>query len=463
MASSLTALLGIARDGAVAQQAALQTTGENIANASTPGYVRRAVVMSARSGFPNGPGGVDVTRTTRAFDGFVTRRVLDEQGKLSAGQSREGALAQIQGIVAPETGSVGDQIEALAVAFQQLVGFPGDLAVRGNVLSKAESVAQTFHDTAASLLGQRDDLFRNAQGVASDLNQRLVAIGDLNAKIAQAKDSPDGGAGLRDQRDQLVREVGQRIGARVVEDPSTGAWTLFGGGTVLIDAERVSSVDVGLDPTGNLQIQARRPGGALIDMTTKVVEGSLGGLREARDTDLVSAQTKLDALAFDFASSINVAHSAGFGLDGVSGRPLFATSATATGAAYAMTLDPAVAGRPGRLAASATAIDVPGGNGAALSIVKTFDANLPTSGLPPRDTFAALGADIGTRLSSASAEIELRQGTLGQVDSLRESQSGVSVEEEMVDLTRFQRAFEASIKVLRTVDELLDQLIQSKR
>lgn len=461
MASSLTALLGIARDGAVAQQAALQTTGDNIANASTPGYVRRAALLSARASFPNGPGGVTVGQTTRAFDAFVTRRVLDEQGKLSAGLAREGSLQQIQAIVSPDTGSIGQQLDALAAAFQALSGYPGELAVRSDVLSKAEAVAQTFHDTAAGLSAQRDDLFRKAQGVATDLNQRLTAIGDLNAKIAQAKDSPDGGAALRDQRDQLVREVSDRVGARVVEDPGTGAWTLFAGGTVLVDADRVSTVQVGLDPAGNLQIQAKRPSGSLVDMS--VQEGSLGGLREARDVDLAATQGKLDSLAFDFASSINAAHSAGFGLDAVGGRPLFATTATATGAAYAMTIDPAVAGRPGRIAASATAADVPGGSGAALAIVKTFDATLASSGLSPRATFGALGADLGTRLSSASAEVDLRKGTLGQVDALRESESGVSVEEEMVDLTRFQRAFEASVKVLRTADELLDTLIQSKR
>lgn len=461
MASSLTALLGIARDGAVAQQAALQTTGDNIANASTAGYVRRTALLSARASFPNGPGGVTVGQTTRAFDAFVNRRVLDEQGKLSAGLAREGALQQIQAIVTPDGGSLAQRIESLAAAFQALSGYPGDLAVRSDLLAKAEALAQTFHDTASGLTAQRDDLFRKSQGVATDLNQRLTAIGDLNAKIALAKDSPDGGAALRDQRDQLVRDVSERIGARVVEDPGTGAWTLFAGGAVLIDADRVSAVQVGLDPTGNLQIQARRPSGSVVDLN--VQEGTLGGLREARDVDLAATQTKLDALAFDFASSVNAAHSAGFGLDGVTGRPLFSTTATATGAAYAMTIDPSVAGRPGRIAASATAVDVPGGSGAALALVKTFDAALATSGLSPRATFAALGADLGTRLSSASAEVDLRKGTLGQVDALRESESGVSVEEEMVDLTRFQRAFEASVKVLRTADELLETLIQSKR
>jgi len=445
---SIFGLLDIARSGMNAQSAALSTTGQNVSNATTPGYVRRTTVMQT-----DGNGGATASTIARSADSFSFGRLVDEGGKKGAADARSGALATVEGILAPGSGSISDQMNALFDAFNHLSAYPMDIPTRQAALSKASDLAQTISTTASSLASAKDGLLTKAQGVASEVNDRLARIAALNDQIAQ----DPGAADLRDQRDTLVHDVGDRIGARAVEDAS-GRVTLFAAGTALVDGGNAASIAVSTDSAGAMKVQVKRAGGA-VDITQSVNDGSLGGLREARDVDLASASQKLDQLAYDFGSAINNVHTAGFGLDGASGRPLFTQAATVSGAARAFCVDASMQGHPERLAAAANASDVPGGNDVALALGQLGTASL-AGGSPPASRFGEIASAVGSAKSSSDAEAALRSDTLAQAQTLHDSVTGVSIDEEMANMTRFQRAYEASTKVLRTVDDLLSGLMQ---
>lgn len=456
--ASLTALLGLARDGMVAQQGALDVTGSNVTNATTPGYVRRAAILQTQPTASGQPGGVLFAGISRSFDVFAQQRVLDESSKQSAAQARSSALTQTEAMVAPSgAASIASKINQLMDAFNQLVGYPGELTARTDVLAKAEDLAQSVSSTAKALTGQRVELVTQAQGVADEVNQRLQKIATLNGQIAQAQGLGDAAAGLRDQRDVLIGEVGDRIGARAIEG-TDGNLVLFAAGTALVDGNTASQLSVDLAASGALRFQVVRSGGMKTDVTANVDAGTLGGIREARDQDLPDVATQLDQLAYDLANAVNAAHTGGFGLDAVAGRPLFTAPTAVAGAAAAMSVDAAMIGHPDRVAASSTAADLPGGNQNALALLHVGQNVIGAAGTPA-ERVAALNAGVGVKKASADGEVELRESTVAQVKSLRDSASGVSIDEEMVDLTRFQRAFQASVQVLQTADELLQTLM----
>lgn len=457
---SLFSLLGVARDGMQAQSAGVSVTGQNISNVNTPGYVRRGVVLSARAFGQDSTGGVSVLGIARSFNRFAHGRVVEEHGRRGAAAARAEALAATEASLSPNSRTVADRVNAMFQAFDTLSGAPGDAAARLEVLQQAGNLAQQVSSTAGDLATQRDELFTQARGVAGEVNTRLARIATLNRAIAEATALGDAGADLRDQRDLLVQEVGDRLGARSIED-ATGQVTLFSAGTVLVEGGNASSVTVSLDPANNLRLTVAQPGGATTDATAGMTQGTLGGLREARDVDIVSAQTSLDQFAFDLATAVNTAHAAGFGLDAVSGRNLFAAPAAVAGAARAMALDPAVVGQPDRVAAAAAATDLPGGNNVALRLAGLASRPLGAGTTTPAERFGGVAADLGVRLQSALAEEQLRDDTVYQAETLRESAAGVSLDEEMVNLSKFQRAFEASTRVLRVADELLDTLMKS--
>src|SRR5262249_36152814 len=160
------------------------------------------------------------------------------------------------------------------------------------------------------------------------------------------------------------------------------------------------------------------------------------------------------------SQAVNTTHAAGVGTDSSTGNALFTQPTQVTGAAHAMAIDPGMAGHPERVAAAANASDLPGGNDNALALAAIGSKPLAGGGTPAQ-RFGALAANVGAAKSAADAEQKMRADTLTTANNAYESASGVSLDEEMVNVTKFQRAFEASQQVLRTADELLDGLMKA--
>jgi flagellar hook-associated protein 1 len=450
---TLNALLGTIQDGLAAQQAGLDVTGQNITNVSTPGYVDRSAVLEEQP-----LGGVNVAEIQRSFNSFTYSQVLVAHGQNTSSQTLSSSLGEAQALVAPQGGAaVSDTMNAFFSSLQTLTANPSDPSTRSAVLASAAQLAQSFSTTASGLSQLQSSIFSQAQSDATALNQSLSQIAALNSQIAQAQAGGDNAPDLRDQRDALVTTVADTIGAKVVTDPS-GSVTLFAAGGVLVSGNKASTLDVSLDPSGSMKFALSNPGGVPIDLTSGVTEGTLGGLREARDVDIANTATQLDQLAYNFSNAVNSVQSAGYGLDGVSGRPLFTPPATVAGAAAAMSVDPSVAGEPGNIGAAASAQDVPGGNDVAVELAQLATQPLNGGG-SPSSQFASLASQLGSAKSAADTDAATRADMVTQAENLNSSASGVSLNEEMVNLTRFQQAFQASTQVLQTTDTLLSDFM----
>jgi flagellar hook-associated protein 1 FlgK len=304
---------------------------------------------------------------------------------------------------------------------------------------------------------QRTALLSRGQGVASEIDGYLAQIATLNTQIAQASAGGDRAPGLRDQQNALVTKVAADIGGQAVYSPS-GAVTILAAGTLLVSDGDAATVGVGVAASGAMQITAKLNGGGPMDITRGLTEGTLGGLREARDTDMAGSLSQLDQFAFSFANAVNSVQSAGAGLDGVSGRALFTPPKKVAGAAAMFSVDVAVADDPGAVAASSTAAGLPGGNDAAVAMAQLASISMGTGGTPATQ-WGEITAQMGTAVQAANADATTRTDTLELAQNLDSSESGVALDEENVNLTRFQQAFEASLRVLQVTDQLISNLM----
>jgi flagellar hook-associated protein 1 FlgK len=447
-------LLNIARDGVTAQQAALTTTGSNISNVSTPGYTRRTAVLTTNiSG-----GGVTYAATQRTFDRFAYAHVVDEQGKFSAADTRSSALADIETAIAPPSGTIGDQSTELVKSFDALSANPIDPTLRADVLAKTTALSNAVASTYQALQGQSQNLLGQAQDTVTNLNQSLKQIADLNEQIATAQGLGGDSSDLRDQRDLAIKNVGEQIGAKSIED-SSGSVTLYAAGSVLVEGNHASSISMDLDPaTSKMRFYATNA--TKTDITSRVDTGTLGGLIEGRDVDLAKTIDSVNSYAYDVSNAFNAVHMTGYGSDGTTGRPLFAVPTSQNTAAESMALDPGMVGHPEFVAASASASDLPGGNDVMLQLAQLSDTQ-SFGGQTLTDRFANMATDVGFRKNSADAETSLRTDTLAVAQQVSDSSNGVSIDEEMVNLTQYQRAFQASTKVLQTADQLLQNLMDA--
>lgn len=454
--SSIGSLLSIARDAMTASSLSVEVTSQNITNASTPGYARRVPVLESAALAAGRGGGVLFSSATRVVDRFAAARVTTESGLYGAATARQRALDGLEGVLSPGSGGIGESMTALFSAATALTSNPQDPTARAALLDAAEATASSFRAASAGLATRRADLLGHAQGICDEVNERTAQIATLNERITASEASGVPAPELRDRRDKLVHEVGERVGAQVVED-ANGSITLLSSGATLVQGGEARAMSASLASPNALRITIARTGGGAADVTAAVTSGTLGGTLAARDTDIPKLESALDALASDFAAAVNAVHQAGVGLDGVGGRPLFAINPGPGGAAT-LAVDPSISGQPDHVAAASTAAGLPGDNAAAIALGALSHTALGAA--PPAERFGAMAASLGAMQLLAGDGVALRAETIALAQTQQEQASGVSVEEEMVNLTRYQRAFEASMRVLKVADELLEGLIR---
>ncbi len=459
--AGINSLLSVARDGIMAQSYALGITGQNIANANTPGYVRREAVLETRAAGSETFGGIEASGLRRVLDPYVEERYFKAVGDDSHAQERNAALESIEAIFNDQAGAgIGSSLNALFSSFSSLAANPSDITTRGLVLQRADELAGRMRDSAASMNAIRRDLLDKAKNVTTlEINQRAEQIAKLNGKIVQAEASGADAADLRDQQRQLVVELSERINVHTFTDDS-GALVVQAAGATLVEGTRAGTMEVSTASNGSIQLLMVRANGTQLDVTGQLNGGTLAGIREARDVDAVEIMGRVDQLAADIANAINGQHASGFGLDGVNGRPMFDSSGGPLTAAT-MQLSAIMRDHPERVAASNAAGALPGGSDNAVALSKLSTTPVASGGLRSiTESYSDLVGDVGLRKSKAATDVEMRDGMTAQIKAMRDSAAGVSLDEEMISLTRYQRAYEASTKLLRTADELLQTLIK---
>jgi flagellar hook-associated protein 1 FlgK len=451
----LTQILGTALDGLQAASFGLTTTGQNITNVNTPGYARRDVELATRT---QGLNGVTVTGLRRIADTVIERRQYQAIGLSSAASERDQQLAGLEAMFDDAGGSgLSDALSAFYGSFSALASNPSDPTARNNVLARADALAGRINDTADGIASQRSDLFTKAQQTASDVNQRAQQIAKLNQEIVSARAQGQDTANLEDQRAKVLLGLAPLVDLTVITQDS-GAILVQASGATLVDDVSARAISVDLSSGGDLRFMSQTVGGGGTDVTRYLTGGKLAGIKEARDTDLKEVANKLDELAYSVASTVNAQHASGFGLDGVGGRNLFSITPTAAGAARALAVSADVKGNANAIAASGSQFTLPGGSDNAVLLSRL--AVEPTVGTrTAAQAYGDLVGDVGSRKAAAADDVGLRQSVEQQMTAMRESASGVSLDEEMVALSKYQRAYEASTKVITTVDQLLEELM----
>lgn len=451
----LTQILSTAVDGLNAQSAGLSTTGDNVANVNTPGYARREVQLETRG---QGLTGVNVAGLRRVSDSIMEKREYQAVGLSGAASERDSQLASVEGLFDDTNGTgLADPIAQFYAAFSSLAASPNDPTARQNVLSRAQTLTDRLNGTADSIASQRTDLFSKAQQTAAEINQRTQKIAALNQQIVAARAQGQDTSNLEDQRSKLLLDLAPLVDTTTVQLGS-GAILVQSAGGPLVDELQARTLSVGLDTGGNLKITSSVGTGQGTDITRFVTSGKLAGIKEARDVDLKQIADQLDNLAYGIATSVNAQHEAGFGLDGVGGRALFDVTGTAAGAARTLSVSADVQGNPNAIAASSSASLLPGNSDNAVLLSRL--AIQPAVGSrSASEAYGDLVGDVGARKASAADDVTMRDAVAAQATAQRQSASGVSLDEEMVALSKYQRAYEASSRLITTVDQLLGELI----
>lgn len=451
---SLLSLLDLGAGGLIAQNAGVSVAANNAANVNTRGYSRQDVDLHAGLGGLLG-GGVTAGGPRRYASELLAGRERVSQGASGRSGARAAALGDLEARIATTGAGVDEQLGHLWAGLQRVAAMPSDSLVRDAAVAAARALADSIRaraDAVARARAEADARIRDGAGQATTLAGQIA---DANRALA-AGDDP----AIRDRRDTAARDLAALVGGEGrIDADGQMRWVLPDGG-VLVDGDHAAKLVASPDPVTGYASLALVDGSHRRDVTAAIDGGALGGELTFRDVDGARTAADLDAFAFDLTTAVNGVHRAGAGLDGVVGRDLFAAQPGVAGAAARMAVDPAVDADPRKLAAAAPGTG-PGDNQAMLDLLALRDAQVAGAGtLTLGDAAVALSAGVGQAAADAQADT-VRDGDLAQhLAGLRDSLSGVDVDEELAKMVHFQHASEAMTRFLSTVDGMLGDLLQ---
>lgn len=464
---SLTSLLHTARDALAAQSYGVNVTGQNITNANTEGYVRREAMLQDRILGRETYGSVEIAGLRRATDSFVEARHYTSMANSAGAEERDSQLAIVEGLFNELAGQgLGRATETIFDSFQQLSVDPGDPVARQEVLAALTDFTDSANQSAQTLANVRAENLSSMSDVVEDLNEYAVELADLSRQIQLADNQEYDAADLRDRRDLVLRKMAPLVDINVIEN-GDGTMLVQAAGATLVDGGLAREFAVDLDADGDARLLARRTDGTTTDITSGLAGGKLAGLKQVRDVDIKAVAESLDEFVYDFSTSLNAQHQAGFGLDGSTGLSLFDLAAVATppqGAALSISVSADVLDQPERLATADSLATSPGSGENAKALAQLFDEEVIAGGTrTASEGYSDIVGQVGLLRHSAQRELSLSSAIEAQHHQMRESISGVSLDEEMVALTRYQRAYQAATRVLSTADEMMRELLASFR
>ena len=454
-------LLDIMRTGGNAlsgQQVAAQIIGENISGTSVAGYHRQDPNFVSMPGL----GGIADVTATRQASRFLDVQVNTQQSAYSFNNERAQQLAVVMSSVGTlEAGGLSEGVSNFFGSWRNVNVAPADITTRRDLLAQSDLLCTRFNQasqnlTAAQLLADQDIVL-----TLSPVNDALDLVAQLNAAVGSANASGAPSGILSDQRDSAVNDLAGLIGATSSLDDQ-GMYTVSLAGISVVSATASYHLTAAPDSGSTYGLHKILVAGTTQgDVASLITGGVLGAKLAARDGDIPSTLTSLDQFAFDFATAVNTVHEAGYGLDGVTARKLFDVPATAPFSSAAISVDSLIADQPAFLAAATDPLSLFGDSSNALAMIDLESTNCCTGSTEtPNAATARIVSQSGESVALASAKRDTAEATMLQIKGLSEQQIGVSLSEQLLQLSRVQNAFQAASRLVAVTERMLESLQQ---
>jgi flagellar hook-associated protein 1 FlgK len=457
-------LLSIGAGALLSQQRAISVTGNNIANVNTPGYSRQRLNMETNLPVDSPVGlvgfGVQTTTVERVYDRFLGVQVNNESANLGRWEAQKGSLEQVE-VVFDESGGYGlnQALSDFWNSWQDLSMNPSGTVERSVVAAKSQALADTIRQKYADLVQSQADIDAAVKSGIEDINRLTAEIADLNRKIASTEaDGTVMANDYRDSRDLALKQLSEIIGINSFEDSDGQVVVSVGSGRVLVESgvNYALTTATALPPAANAghdNIVWPNSTGATVNISGEITSGKMAGWLQARDTKIAGYMNNLDDLAETLSTAVNTLHTDGFDLYGDAGVDFFEGSG-----AIGMTVNPDILADANRIAAAATVGAVPGdaSNAAAIAELRTA---LTMGGGTFDDAANELVSQVGHDVQEAKTYQSHQTDMLAYLDNYRESVSGVNLDEEMVNLVKYQAAYNAAAKMITMGDDMLNTLM----
>jgi flagellar hook-associated protein 1 FlgK len=446
-------LINNALSGAIAAQASLNTTSQNIANLNTKGYTRQGVLLNTIApgmGTTGAGFGVKVSALLRYSDSYKTQQLWRANADLASYSQTQPYLTQLEQVMGDAQAGLSVGVDNFFKAMNAVGVDPTSTPLRGQVVHTANALAENINSIYQLTRTQQLSVVQQRESVVPQFNTLTSTIAKLNERIIAAQALGTNTSALVDERDRAIDELSKLAALEVIEQPdSTRTVSLKTGQPLVVGV--VAGV-MGFDTTTSLKVDF---GNTSFTLDDKQMGGQLGGIGKFEKDTLLPLQKSLLDLAEQITTMVNTQHAAGFtiGPPPVPGGDLFQFNGGGSGGIMSV-----VAGfKTSDLAFSSDGTPGDSGNLQLLVDLKNQSVNLTSVG-------SVILGDADTQLvGKLAVESQQNQALVKTSTTIRQqaeddwaSTSSVNKDEEAVNLVEFQNMYQANMKVLAVANQLFD-------
>lgn len=452
-------MINIGYSGASAAQVQLNVTAQNTANAMTPGYTRQVAMTSTlgpSAGAVNSAGnGVQIDSICRVTSQYMVNQVwyaASDNGYYSTQQSY---LTALETVLSDDNSSLSAGFDNFFAALNEASTTPDDPALRGQVLSEASALALRFDNTAGFIASQSSEIISQEQATVSQINSLTAGIADYNAQIAEAEANGNNASALYDARDRLVEQLSGMMDIQVNVDNAGNYNVTLQNGQPLVSGQSSATIALQANSDGS-QSMTLTFAGTTYGMATDT-GGSLGALFDYQYNVLAPLTGTINSIAEQFTEAVNSQLAAGYDLNGNPGAPLFIYDASSPNGP--LLVNPDITSD--ELAFSS----VPGESGNS----DNLQALINLSGEPLAinnlgsvtvgDACSGIISTIGIYSRQNQTEAESASNVYAEAQNQLSSVSGVSMDEEAINLITYTQVYQANLKVISTGAEIFDSVL----
>ncbi len=467
-------ILQSSRSGMTTSQAGIATAGHNISNANTEGYSRQRVKSEAQvSGQMNAMGGPYVgqgsklTTIERVNDQYLEHQLRDGARDMAHFEEKQVFLGQVEDVFNEMNGDGLNRIVAKFFnEFRKLANDPTSEAIRQSVRESSTAMVNDFKRIRVDLDQIRAHIDNRIDGNMRELNDLAVQLKELNVRIHAAEIQGHPASDLEDRRDHILQKMSTYVDLSVHKDNNNMVSVdIRGVGPIVTGPNhneyylgRAPAQEAEGSPDGALQISRSQFGGQYI--TQQFQGGKLGALIETRDKMMGGVIDRLDQLAHAIATSVNELHQQGVTANGKTGISFFKPIDQVSGASHALALSDEIKADVTNIA-TGIAPHAASDNRLALALANLQNARFMNDGSTTVDDFYnSIVSEVGVASAKNTEALGQQKGILSNMQKMRDQISGVSIDEEVTNLMQFQHAFDASARVMKVADDMMDTILR---
>lgn len=455
---SIGSLLFVARDSLMASQIGIDVTGANIANVNTPGYTRQRAVIKSSGSNSMETGviqtAVSVDQIERQYDRYLEGQLIEQKQNTGYSSTLNDRLSSIENIFnETNSGGLTDLLNDFWSSWETLSANPSGQVERDSVVGKAQAVSTKITAFTNDLTNLKNDVKTSIKDLVSTINSTVSQIRSLNEKIAVTGTTNGDTNVLQDGLISMIGGLGEKIGINWHQNSDGTVNVFLENGTPLVQ-RTISSELKAVETAQNVDIYTEE--GIIEDsLNTTITKGQLGALIACQDEIIPKYQERLDTFAKTLADSINEQHTQGYDRDNNVGVDFFTYTESIPGAS--IKVNPLIVANLRMVAASET-VNGDGNNAKNLASIQNSQL-LEGNSVTLNAYHAATLGCIGREVADSETELNYQTSITSNVASRRESVSGVSIDEEMILLMKYQMSYNAAGKLAKTATEMLDILM----